>query len=95
MTIVKDICNDSIKLTYDNALRECKKNRESLLGLISKARANWLGDYGVNPTHLLLNHDAMYILEEDSNAELENGSNILGLTIIETVDESVKLAYIP
>ena len=37
----------------------------------------------------------MFLLEEDANAELDNGSNILGLTIVETVDESVRLAYIP
>lgn len=94
MIVVKDIYNDLVKFTYDPVLREYKESRENLLGLISKAKSDWAWDSRVSPTHLLLNWDAMYILEEDVSGELENGSNVIGLTIVETVDESVRLAYV-
>lgn len=71
---------------------------EKLLPLIMKVRNKWLQSQKIHPypTHLLLNSDGMLLLDKEVKSDgLCSGCSVCGLILLETVDESVRLAYIP
>lgn len=99
MTIVENIYEDLRQFQFQPESGEYKEIKpKRLMALIQEARQKWFKSQSVQPapTHLLLNSDAMLILDDElESSGLSSGCVVCGLMLIETVDEQVRLAYIP